>query len=129
MDPVSILLVDSNSTFLHLIRRFLDSCGGDMVVTGEAADGREAMVMAQELKPQVIVLDLNMPDLSGLEVIRRLRTVLPQAGIVALTMRDHEFYREAVMEAGGDGLVSKATSGMDLLPTIQGVIRPQQRVS
>lgn len=127
MDPVSILLVDSNSTFRHLIRHFLDTCGGDMVVTGEAADGREAMAMAQELKPQVIVLDLNMPDLSGLEVIRRLRKILPQAGIIALTMRDHEFYREAVMEVGGDGLVSKTTLGVDLRPTIQGIMRAQGR--
>ena len=87
------------------------------------------MVMAQELKPRLILLDSNMPDGSGLEVIRHLRRILPHAGIIALTMRDHAFYREAVMEAGGDGLVSKATLGTDLLPAIEGILRAQERTS
>ena len=124
MPPISILLVDDNSAFLRMATRFLqEHCGNMVVVVGVAGGGEEALVKAQDLRPEVVLLDLAMPDLPGLEVIPRLRAALPEVGIVVLTLLDVAAYRQAALEAGADGFVSKATLGADLLPAIQQAVQ------
>ncbi|MFH1007914.1 MAG: response regulator transcription factor [Candidatus Latescibacterota bacterium] len=123
MTPVSVLLVDDNSTFLRLATRFLDAYGhNEVVVIGEARGGREALVRIEELKPQVVLLDLSMPDLPGLKVIPRLRAMVTEVGIIALTVMDNEFYRKAALAAGADEFVPKATISAELLPAIRRVM-------
>ena len=78
--------------------------------------------MAQDLEPDVALIDLSMPDLPGLELIPLLRAALPKIGIIALTLMDTEDYRKAALAAGADDFVSKDTMNIDLLPAIQKVI-------
>lgn len=124
MTPIRVLLVDDNPAFLRMATRFLqENCGNVVVVAGVAGGGEEALVKAQDLRPEVVLLDLAMPDLPGLEVIPRLRAALPEVGIVVLTLLDEAAYRQAALEAGADGFVSKATLGADLLPAIQQAVQ------
>lgn len=124
MTPIPVLLVDDNPAFLRMATRFLqEHCGSVVVVAGVAGGGEEALVKAQDLQSEVVLLDLAMPDLPGLEVIPRLRAALPEVGIVVLTLLDVAAYRQAALEAGADGFVSKATLGADLLPAIQQAVQ------
>jgi len=117
---ISVLLVDDNPTFLRIAARFLQSQEG-VVVVGTASGGKESLVKAKELQPQVILLDLAMPDLPGLEAIPRLRDMLPEAGIIALTLLDTKGYRQAALAAGADDFIPKVALNTDLLPAIRRV--------
>ena len=118
MAPISLLLIDDSATFLLLVvSRFLfEQHANEVVVVGTAHGGKEALARVHDLRPQVILLDLAMPDLHGLEVIPRLRTMLPAVGIIVLTLLDSNGYREAALEAGVDEFISKATLSTDLVP-------------
>jgi DNA-binding NarL/FixJ family response regulator len=122
--PISVLLVDDNPIFMRILTRFLEAYSGrEVSVVGSADAGRKALTMAPLLKPQVILVDLAMPDIHGLDLIPRLRASLPEGIIIALTLMDPRSYREAVLAAGADGFVSKATLEGDLLPTIRPLAR------
>jgi DNA-binding NarL/FixJ family response regulator len=123
----SVLLVDDEPTFLRIATLFLQTHHRDEVdVVGTATSGEECLAKAQLLAPQVILLDLNMPGLSGLQTIPLLRIMFPETRIVALTLNDGESYRRAVVAAGGDDLVSKATMNTDLMPAIRRVIAKEE---
>ena len=128
MTAASVLLVDDNATFLRIAIRFLEMHGQDEVmVIGKARGGKEALAQAQELQPQVVLLDLVMPDLSGFEVISRLREVLPGVGIIALTVMGNEYYRNAALSAGADDFVPKGAMSTELLPAIRRVIHAREQ--
>ena len=117
---MSLLLVDDNPGFLRILASFLERSGqGEIVILGAARGGKEALRKAQALRPQVILIDLAMPDLHGLEAIPQLRSMLPDAGIIALTLLDSGGYRQAAMAAGASDFVSKARLDTDLLPAIR----------
>lgn len=120
MKPISVLLVDDNPTFLRATSQFLEA-HDDVVVVGTAERGEEALTQAQALQPQVILMDLAMPGLPGLDVIPRLRSDMPQAGIIALTLMNTNHFRQAALEAGADAFIPKATMRSDLLPAIRRV--------
>ena len=120
MKPISVLLVDDNPNFLRIATRFLQQ-HDDIVVVGAAGGGQEALALAQDLQPDVVLIDLAMPGLSGLETIPRLRAMLPAVGIIALTMLDTNSYREAALEANANDFVPKASLDTDLLPAIRQV--------
>jgi CheY-like chemotaxis protein len=116
---ISVLLVDDNPGFLRILTSFLERYGrGEIVITSTALGGKEALTKAQSLRPQVILIDLAMPDLHGLETIPRLRSMLPDAGIIALTLYDSGSYRQAALAGGANDYVSKARLDTDLLPAI-----------
>jgi two-component system OmpR family response regulator len=122
MEPLTVLVVDDNPTFLRLAVRFLQEQNASQVaVVGVATSGTEALAKASELKPAIILLDLMMPDLSGLDTVMQMRRMLPEAGILMLTVLDSEAYRKAALGAGADDFVSKATLIADLLPAIERV--------
>ena len=118
MNTVSVLLVDDNPIFLHCAKRFLQN-RQDVVVVGTVSGGKWAINLAQNLKPDVALIDLSMSDLPGLELIPQLRAALPEIGIIALTLFDTDDYRAAALAAGADGFVSKNTMNTDLIPAIQ----------
>jgi DNA-binding NarL/FixJ family response regulator len=122
MGSISVLLVDDHSTFLDIVTRFLQS-HPDIVIVGTAGDGKAALRSARVLQPQVILLDLAMPDLSGLEVISPLRLIVPTAAIIVLTLLDGDGYRQAALAAGATDFVSKTTLSTDLLPAIRRIMR------
>jgi DNA-binding NarL/FixJ family response regulator len=120
MKPISVLLVDDNPSFLRIATRFLEQ-HEDVVVVGAAGGGEEALALAQDLEPDIVLIDLAMPGLSGLETIPHLRAVLPGVGIIALTMLDTNSYWQAALAAGADGFVPKASLDTDLLPAMRRV--------
>ncbi len=118
MKPISVLLVDDNPKFLRFATRFLEA-HNDIVVVGTATRCDEAIAQAEDLRPQVMLLDLAVPDLtSSLEAIPRLRKMLPEMGIIAVTMFDTGGYRQAALKAGADDFIPKRTIDTDLLPAI-----------
>jgi DNA-binding NarL/FixJ family response regulator len=129
MAPISVLLVDDNATFLRILSDFLQEEKG-ILVAGTAGSGETALTTAQELQPQVILLDLAMPGLGGLNTMPRLRGVLPGVGIIVLTVLDANGYREAALAAGADDFVAKADLSTDLVPAIHRLrqARPWQKV-
>ena len=122
MKPISVLLVDDNPAFLRIATRFLQQ-HDDVAVVGAAGGGEEALALAQDLQPDIVVIDLAMPGLSGLETIPRLRAVLPEVGIIALTVLDTNGYREAALSASANDFVPKVNLDTDLLPAIRRVAR------
>jgi DNA-binding NarL/FixJ family response regulator len=121
MAPISVLLVDDNPTFLRILGDFLGE-EEDILVVGMARSGEEALVKAKELRPQVVLLDLAMPGLNGFNTIPRLRSMMPDVGIIALTVLDANGYREAALTAGADDFVAKANLNTHLVPAIRRVV-------
>jgi DNA-binding NarL/FixJ family response regulator len=118
METTSVLLVDDSSLFVRVATRFL-MARGDIELAGTARDADEALRLAEELRPELVLLDLNMPHVSGLEVIPRLRRALPGVKIIVLTLWDTDLYRQAALAAGADDFVSKGQIGNNLLPAIR----------
>jgi len=117
---MSLLLVDDNPGFLRILASFLERSGqGEIVILGAARGGKEALTKAQALRPQVILIDLAMSDLHGLDAIPQLRSMLPDVGIIALTLLNSGSYRQAALTAGANDFVSKARLDTDLLPAIR----------
>jgi DNA-binding NarL/FixJ family response regulator len=120
MKPISVLIVDDNPAFLRIVTRFLEE-HDDVVVIGAAGGGEEALTLAQDLQPDIVLIDLAMPGLSGLATIPLLRAMLPEVGIIALTVLDISSYRQAALAAGVNDFVPKASLSTDLLPAIRRV--------
>ncbi len=100
----------------------------DWVVCGEAATGRQALALALELKPDLVVLDVALPQMNGIEVTRQIRRALPVA-VLIVTMHDSdEIVREA-MEAGANGLVLKAEAGRTLADAVRAILSQGEFVS
>jgi DNA-binding NarL/FixJ family response regulator len=117
---LSVLLVDDNPHFLRILDRFLAVHGdGDVRVVGSVVGGRDAVAHAAWLRPDVILVDLTMPDVPGLQLLPQLRRTLPDAILIALSLRDPDEYQEDTLAAGADAFVSKASLECDLLPAIQ----------
>ncbi len=119
---IRVFLVDDHEPFLRAATDFLQR-HHELASVGAVRGGEEAVAQAQDLRPQVILVDLNMPGLSGLETISCLRVMLPEVGIIALTLLATNAYRRATLAAGADDFVSKANLIIDLLPAIRRVVQ------
>jgi len=118
---IKILLVDDNLTFLTAVRKFLAMLP-DTQVIAEAHDGRQALAQAAQWRPDLVLLDIMMPGLTGLEVAK-LMQAWPQAPhIVFLSMYDNVSYREVAHELGALGFVGKADFVAELLPIIANLV-------
>jgi len=118
---IRVLLVDDNATFLTSAAEFLER-QTELVLIGAINTAEDALSRVELLKPDVILLDLEMPGVSGLEIIPQLRVRLPQAGIIALSLLSGVSCREAALEAGANEFVSKTRLVTDLLPVIRQVV-------
>lgn len=123
---ISVLLVDDSVTFLHATTQFLEAHEG-IVVAGTADNGNDALEQAEKLRPQVILSDLAMPGLPGLQTIPKLREMLPEAGIIALTVMNTNSFRQAALAAGADVFIPKSSMRTDLIPAIQKLAATGQR--
>jgi DNA-binding NarL/FixJ family response regulator len=114
----TFLVVDDHPSFRATARSVLEGEGFEVV--GEAADGAEALAKAAELRPDVVLLDIQLPDLDGFEVTRRLRANGSPPSVVLTSSRDEDDYGELIQQCGARGFVAKAElSGSalrDLLP-------------
>jgi len=117
-DPVRVLVADDHAIVREGIVRILRG-GEDIEVVGEAGDGAEATRKALETRPDVVVLDLSMPMLSGFEAARRIRAALPLTRILVLTMHDEDEYVVGSVSAGVSGYLLKDEAPSELLPGIR----------
>ena len=120
MKPVRILIADDHEVVRHGVRTILERQAG-WVVCGEASTGREAVAKAVDLRPDVVVLDLSMPELNGLEATRQIRRLLP-AKILILTVHESDQLVTEVVDAGADGYVLKADAGRTLVAAINALL-------
>jgi DNA-binding NarL/FixJ family response regulator len=112
---IRVLLADDHETVREGLRLLIDA-QSDMEVVGEAGDGRQAIERTAALKPDVVVLDLTMPDLSGLSAAGALT---PNAAVVALTRHDDDAYVQELLDAGAKGYVLKQSASTELLRAIR----------
>ncbi len=113
-----IFLADGHHMVRQGIRRLLES-ETDFEVVGEADNGLEAVRLARELKPDVIVIEARMPKLDGVEAIRRVKAELPQAAVLILTTSEEEEYIVELLRAGAGGCLLKSASGEELAQAIR----------
>jgi len=122
IQKLRILLADDHKMVRGGLRLLIDS-QPDMRVVGEAANGKEALAQALELNPDVVVMDLSMPELNGLQATERLKTARPEIKVVALTAHEDEGYLSLLCRAGASGYVLKRSAGEELIEAIGVVAR------
>jgi DNA-binding NarL/FixJ family response regulator len=117
-----ILVADDHEVVRHGVRALLEGRAG-WEVCAEAADGRDAVEKAVQLKADIVILDIGMPNLNGLEATRQILRVLPQARILILTMHESEQVVREVLEAGARGFLLKSDAGRDLVAAVEALQR------
>jgi DNA-binding NarL/FixJ family response regulator len=118
MCPVRTLLVDDSVAFLAALRRFLADHPRVRVV-GAAASGRDGVAAMVRLRPDLVLLDLVMPGMSGLEALRWIKAVPDPPRVVVLTFQDEAGFRDRATALGADGFVTKAEMARHLIPAVE----------
>lgn len=116
--PTRLLLVDDHAVVRSGLRMLLES-ESDMQIVGEAGSAAEALQAVERLKPDVVLLDIGLPDSSGIEVARQVKQVSPATAVVALTIHEDEEYFFKMLEAGAVGYVPKRAAPEELIQAIQ----------
>jgi DNA-binding NarL/FixJ family response regulator len=106
MHRAKVLLVDDDPRFIKRVRHFLAS-KTTLEIVGEAGHGQDAICKARELRPDLMLIDIRMPDVSGLEVTRQLKAEMPALMVIVLTIFDLPEYREAAVACGASAFVPK----------------------
>ena len=119
---IRILLADDHTVLRSGLRALL-SAQADLEVAGEAADGGEALRLAQTLKPDVVVMDIGMPGVSGIDATARIRRELPSTKVLILSMHDDQGYLRQALRAGASGYVLKKAADTELLAAIRAAAR------
>jgi len=125
---IRILLADDHA----LVRRgfaMILAAQPDMEVAGEAGNGREAVDLAEKLKPDVVVMDVTMPELNGIEATRRIVEAAPRARVLALSMHKDAVYVREILRAGARGYLLKDSADLDLLAAVRAVAKGEGYLS
>ena len=126
--PISLLLVDDHAVVRDGLKMYL-SLDPDFAVVGEAADGAEALMLARQLQPDVVIMDLLMPVMDGIAATAAIRRELPDTEVVALTSVLEDASITAAIRAGAIGYLLKDTKAPDLLQAIRGAAGGQVQLS
>jgi len=118
MSEIRLLLVDDHEVVRTGLRMLLES-QADIQILAEASTAAEALQLAAELKPDVVVMDITLPDMSGIEATRRLKERQPEIAVVALTIHEDEQYFFEMLQAGASGYVPKRAAPEDLISAIR----------
>lgn len=119
--PVRILVVDDHHLVVEGLRAVL-STDDDLEVVGEARTGQEAITAAERLRPDIILMDIRMPDMNGISATREIKQVVPDTSVIMLTMYENPDYLFEAVKAGASGYVLKDVAGPDLLDAIHTVV-------
>jgi|SRR5580704_10328996 DNA-binding NarL/FixJ family response regulator len=125
---VRILVVDDYEPF----RRFVRSTLGkrpELQIVGEASDGFEAVEKAEELQPDLILLDVGLPTLNGIEAARQIHTLAPESKMIFLSQESSADMVQEALSLGAWGYVAKVKAGSDLLPAVEAVLQGKRFVS
>jgi len=128
MQKIRVLVVDDHTIVRDGICALL-ALSGDIEVVGEAANGSEALQMGRELKPDVVLMDISMPIMDGLEATRRICKEFPAIKVLVLTQYDDKEYVFPVIEAGASGFISKVAASAELALGIRSVYRGDSYLS
>ena len=123
------IVIAEDHTILRESLRALLSLQEDLDVVGEAEDGREAIRRVEELKPDLILMDLSMPKMNGVEAIREIRRRVPETKILTLTVHKAEEFVLEVLQAGADGYIPKDASSNELVMAIKSVLMGKRYLS
>ncbi|HEY97247.1 MAG TPA: response regulator transcription factor [Dehalococcoidia bacterium] len=122
MQKIRVLVVDDHTIVRDGICALL-ALVGDIEVVGEAVNGSEALKMVAELKPDVVLMDIAMPIMGGLEATRRITREFPKTRVLVITQHDDKEYVFPVIESGASGLISKAAASSELAAGIRSVFQ------
>ena len=120
MSKIRVLLADDHTIVRQGLRALLDS-QEDIEVVGEAEDGRQAFEKTKELLPDVVVIDITMPNLNGVEATRQIKKLNPEIKVLVLTVHDNEEYVHQMLQAGASGYLLKESAVTDLVSAINAV--------
>jgi DNA-binding NarL/FixJ family response regulator len=122
MDRTRILIVDDHEIFRRGLRSLLES-RPEIEICGEATNGLEAVERAKEIQPDVILMDISMPLLDGLQATRQIRNQVPKSSVLLLSQHDSSHMLSAALKAGASAYVTKSQVSLCLLTALEGVIR------
>jgi DNA-binding NarL/FixJ family response regulator len=128
MTTCSIVLADDHAMFRKGVKRILNETPG-LEVVGEANDGLELLKLLQQTQPELILLDISMPHLRGLEATREIKKLYPQVKIILLTMHRTKQFLQQGLEAGAEGFLLKEDADIELLRAIQAVREGKRFIS
>jgi len=124
MNIINLILADDHALVRAGTRQLLER-QPDLRVVGEAADGEEAVRLAKELKPHLVVMDVRMPRMSGVEATRRIKQEVPEVAVLVLTAHDDDEYVFALLQAGANGYLLKTAEMDELVKAIRTVAAGQ----
>src|SRR5438552_2512540 len=122
MKASRILVADDHELVQRGVRALIDT-RPEWEVCGEAATGREAVEQVKRLRPDVVILDVSMPQLNGLEATRQILRAVPQTEVLVLTIHESEQVEREVLAAGAHGYILKSDDGSDLLAAVESLLR------
>jgi two-component system response regulator NreC len=128
MKRIRILLADDHAVVRQGFKMILGA-QTDMEIIGEAGNGRDAVELAESLRPDIIVMDVAMPELNGIEATRRLAASLPHTRIVALSMHKDSVYVREILRAGARGYLLKDSGAADLVSAVRAVASGEGYIS
>ncbi len=120
-ERIRVLIADDHDLIRQALRTVIDE-EPDMMVVGEACDGEQAVALALELKPDAMVMDIQMPKLSGVEATGRIKQALPEVTILVLTVHDSNEYILRILEAGASGYLTKGIISKDIPAAIRAAV-------
>ncbi len=119
-DKITVVLADDHPLLREALRNILEK-EVDFEIVGDAGDGEEAVRLATELVPCVVIMDISMPKMSGLEAIRQIKAKCPEIGILVLTVHDDSEHILGILEAGAAGYLTKAVFGKEVVQAVRAV--------
>jgi len=128
MTVIKVFLVDDHTIVREGIRSLLDA-EDEIEVVGEAEDGREAVEKVMESRPDVVLMDISMPSLNGLEATVRIKKACPEVNVLILTMHANEEYVHRILQAGASGYLVKQAAETELLAAIKAVNKGHRYLS
>ncbi len=127
-DLIRILVADDHTIVRQGLSRLLEE-QADLKVIGQATNGRRAVDLAKELKPDVVIMDIAMPRMNGIEAAKRISKHLPKTKILILSMYSHEHYIQELLETGVSGYLLKDSSGRDIINAIHAAMKDETYLS
>ncbi len=120
MEKIRVMLAEDHVVVREGTRELIQH-EEDMEVVGEAGDGEEAVALAPRVKPNVIIMDVNMPKLNGIEATKQIKAMMPSVAVLVLTAYDNDQYVSALLEAGAAGYLLKNIKGRELIDAVRAV--------